>query len=145
MLNILARSCPPGEKLTVCRGLPGYSQACSPVPASPPGAFSPSARFGTCYEWAAQLTQPSWWTPWRIAVLVVTVAIMALALTAYFRSWSRVVRILLAVVAAWGLATAVIGLPSVHLLHMSLAAVVICGAMSVAGLATLYMTREARP
>jgi len=69
MIGILARTCPPGEKLTECRGLPGYSQACSPVPASPPGAFSPSAHPGTCYEWAAQLASPSWWTPWRVTDL----------------------------------------------------------------------------
>jgi|GEM_PF-5558739 hypothetical protein len=145
MIGILARTCPPGEKLTECRGLPGYSQACSPVPASPPGAFSPSAHPGTCYEWAAQLASPSWWTPWRVTDLAVTAIIVVLAVTAHFRGRSGVVRILLGVVSAWGLALAVAGSPRVHLFHVSLAAVIVCGAMCVAGVVTLHMTREARP
>jgi hypothetical protein len=145
MITFLARGCPPGTTLTQCPGTPGYSQACSPVPASPPGAFSPSARLGTCYEWAAQLASPSWWTPWRMTDLAVTAAIVALALVAHFRSWSGVVRILLGVVSAWGLALAVAGSPRVHLFHVSLAAVIICGAMCVIGIVTLHMTREARP
>jgi hypothetical protein len=52
---------------------------------------------------------------------------------------------LLGVVSAWGLALAVAGSPRVHLFHVSLAAVIVCGAMCVAGVVTLHMTREARP
>jgi peptidoglycan/LPS O-acetylase OafA/YrhL len=75
----------------------------------------------------------------------VTAAIVILALAAHFRGWSRVVRILLGVVSAWGLAIAVAGSPRVHLLHVSLAAVITCGAMCVVGIVTLHMTRESRP
>ena len=99
---------------------------------------------GTCYEWTSALASPSWWAPWRIAVLAVTVTIVALLLTAYFRSWSRLSRMLLAVVAAWAFAVATAGLPWDHLYHLSLAAVVICGVLSVVCIVTLRMTREAR-
>jgi hypothetical protein len=120
------------------------ARGCRPAPA-PPASFSPDMHPGTCYEWASALAQSSWWTPWRIADLAVTVTIVALALTAHFCGRPRVVRILLGVVSAWGLAIAVAGPPRVHLFHVSLAAVVICGAMSVVGIVTLHMTREARP
>ena len=74
MLRAIARTCPPGQKLTECRGLPGYSQSCSPVPVAPRHV---NGGFTGCYEWASALTQPSWWTLPHIGALAALAVVVA--------------------------------------------------------------------